>query len=77
MDTLRNRLVGRGTETPESVARRFGEAIREIALVEQYDYIVVNDNLDKAVGQVQSIISAEHSRVVSNVEFINQLKGEI
>lgn len=77
MDTLRNRLVGRGTETPESVARRFGEAIKEIGLAEQYDYIIVNDNLDKAVGQVQSVISAEHSRVINNSELINQLKGEM
>lgn len=77
MDTLRRRLVGRGTETPEAVARRFGEAIREIALASEYDYIVVNDNLDKAVGQVQSVISAEHSRVSNNQELINQLKGDL
>lgn len=77
MDTLRRRLVGRGTETPESVARRFGEAIREITLADQYDYIIVNDNLDKAVGQVQSVISAEHSRIANNQELINQLKGEM
>ena len=46
METLKKRLVGRGTETEEAVERRFAEAVKELAAAGEYDYIVVNDSLD-------------------------------
>lgn len=42
METLKKRLVGRGTETEEAVERRFAEAVKELAAAGEYDYIVVN-----------------------------------
>jgi guanylate kinase len=67
MEELRNRIIGRGSETEESMARRLGAALEEINNIGQYDYRVVNDDLQEAVGQVQAVISAEQCRV-SNEE---------
>lgn len=63
LSELKKRLVGRGTESPEAIQRRLGEALKEISCMEQYDYCVVNDDLEDAVNQVTAIIKAEHYRV--------------
>lgn len=46
--TLRDRLVGRGTETPEVIAARLARACEESEGIENYDYLVVNDTVDHA-----------------------------
>ncbi len=60
MEELEARIRGRGSETEETLAARLGEAQREIDLAPQYDYQVVNEDLDKAVEAVRQII--EHER---------------
>jgi guanylate kinase len=59
MDTLRRRLVGRGTETPEQVARRLTVARKEIEYIPFYEYTIVNDLLGQAVERLNCIIEAE------------------
>jgi len=76
METLKKRLVGRGTETEEAVERRFAEAVNELAAAGEYDYIVVNDSLDKAVNDTESILVSERLHVSNNPKLINILKGE-
>ena len=76
METLKKRLVGRGTETEEAVERRFAEAEKELAAAGEYDYIVDNDSLDKAVNDTQSILVSERLHVSNNPNLINILKGE-
>lgn len=76
METLKKRLVGRGTETEEAVERRFAEAAKELAAAGEYDYIVVNDSLDKAVKDTESILVSERLHVSNNPKLINILKGE-
>ena len=76
METLKKRLVGRGTETEEAVERRFAEAVKELAAAGVYDYIVVNDSLDKAVKDTESILVSERLHVSNNPKLINILKGE-
>ncbi|MBS1393207.1 MAG: guanylate kinase [Christensenellaceae bacterium] len=76
METLKKRLVGRGTETEEAVERRFAEAVKELAAAGEYDYIVVNDSLDKAVKDTESILVYERLHVSNNPKLINILKGE-
>jgi guanylate kinase len=56
------RLSGRGSESRETLARRVDSALTELATVEQFEYVVVNDNLEHAVAQVLSIIDAEALR---------------
>lgn len=56
------RLKGRGTETVESIAGRMEEALHEIGRVAEYDYVIVNRELDKTVEVFASIIHAEEHR---------------
>ena len=77
VDVLRERLIGRGTEDAETVKKRLGRAIEEADGVEEYDYLVVNDDLDTCVEEVHSIIQAEKLRVSRNINFINEIKSEL
>ncbi len=70
LDELRNRIIGRGSETEESFNTRFSSAYEEIKLVDHYDYFIVNDEVDKATDLMVSIILAERNRVLGNVEEI-------
>lgn len=63
MDELKKRIIGRNSETPESLMRRFKSAYKEINYVSKYNYAVINDKVDKAVGKIQGIIAAEKCRV--------------
>lgn len=58
-DTLRRRLTGRGTDTPEEVARRLEVARSELRALVEFDYAVVNDDLERCVGDVLAILAAE------------------
>ncbi|HWS29084.1 MAG TPA: guanylate kinase [Clostridia bacterium] len=75
MSALKSRLIGRGTEDSDAVERRFGEALFELKQAEKYDYIVVNDVLDKAVTAVEHIISAEHMKAFRRLDFVEELEG--
>ncbi|PCI28090.1 MAG: guanylate kinase [SAR324 cluster bacterium] len=55
LEVLEKRLVSRGTETPESLKKRLGNAEHELTFQNQYDYTVVNDELDQAVRHLLSI----------------------
>ncbi|MEG2016891.1 MAG: guanylate kinase [Clostridium sp.] len=63
MEELRNRITNRGSETPESLKTRLEAAYDEISFASKYDYAVVNDEVDKAVNKIESIIIAEKCRV--------------
>ena len=76
-DTLKNRLVGRGTESMEVVENRLSRAAEEAKGIEQYDYFIINDDLDACVTQVHQIIQGEHSRVSRNLELINSIRNDI
>ena len=59
---LRRRLEGRGTETPEEIERRLGNARGEVLLKDKYQYLVVNDDLEAAYKTLQGIVDAEKQR---------------
>ncbi|AGK97308.1 guanylate kinase [Clostridium pasteurianum] len=63
MEELKNRIIGRGSETAESLVTRFKAAYREINYVSKYNYAVINDTIDEAVIKIESIIAAERCRV--------------
>ena len=75
MGKLKSRLVGRGTETPEVIERRFQTAFSELEYMKKYDYIVVNDVLDVAISHMEHIIDAEKCRSERNDELVNKLLG--
>lgn len=59
VDTLRERLIGRGTETMEVIEERVAQAQHELSFAQQYDYIVVNDVLEDAIADFKAIVRAE------------------
>jgi guanylate kinase len=62
LDELRNRIENRGTEDDQTIRKRLQLAADEIKLLEQYDYAVVNDQVESACNKIISIIQAEHLR---------------
>lgn len=65
---LRKRLIERGTEDEEDIRIRQQATLNEIALIHDYDYFVINGDLEEAVDRVRSIILAEHSKVDPHVD---------
>lgn len=74
---LKERLVGRETETMEVVEQRMRRAAEEAEGILLYDYILVNDDLQTCVQQMHNIIQGEHYRTTRNVEFIRQIENEL
>ncbi len=70
MDVLRERLTGRGTETPEAVELRLSKTRSEVAHIKDYDYYVVNDDLERAIADTEAIFNAEHRKVKDGVSEI-------
>ncbi|HHU20372.1 MAG TPA: guanylate kinase [Bacilli bacterium] len=62
LDELKNRIINRGTETEKSVMNRLRAAKDEIELMDAYDYVVVNDQVDQAVNKIQAIVESEHCK---------------
>jgi guanylate kinase len=67
MTELRQRITGRGSESPDVIDIRLGEALTEVSYIDKYDYCVVNDEVDKAVDKVIAIMNAEHYRVSEDI----------
>jgi guanylate kinase len=63
MEDLKHRILHRGTETETSLMNRLNAANDEFKQIQQYDYVVINDEVEKACDRVQAIIQAEHCRV--------------
>lgn len=63
LNELQERLVGRGTDSEEVIAQRIERAREEIALMSEYDYAIVNDEVPLAAECVKRVIEAEHFRV--------------
>jgi len=67
-ETLVERLRDRGTESRDTIATRLRDAIGEIGVLGEFEYVVINDELERAVGQVSCIIDAECLRRVNSPE---------
>jgi guanylate kinase len=63
MDELKRRIIKRGSETEESLMRRFKSAYKEVNYVSKYNYAVMNDEVSEAVKKIESIIIAEKCSV--------------
>ena len=53
---LRERLMGRGTESPEEIEKRLLRAVEEVKYMKDYDYIIVNDELEDAIKKINDLI---------------------
>ena len=74
---LRKRLEGRGTESREVIEKRLQRAAKEAEGIEEYDYIVINDELEKCVQEMHQLIQAAHNTPDRNEEFINNMRKEL
>lgn len=63
MEELKNRIIGRGTESEKDIETRFANAFKELDFVGEYDFFVVNDKVEQAVHDIENIIAAEKLRV--------------
>lgn len=63
LDELKNRIVGRGTETKEQIEKRFNSAYNEIKLLGDYDYFIFNNIVDKSAEEIFDILRVEKFRV--------------
>ncbi len=75
--SLKSRLEGRGTEDAKVIAKRLKRAYEETDDMSHYDYLVVNDDLDKCVDDVNAVIIAEGFKTSNNLEYITKTKNEL
>ena len=73
LDELYRRLVSRGRESAEQINARFSEAKEEMKRIEEYDYVVINDDFTTAVKKIESIIEAEKYAVKRNKNIIDEI----
>ena len=74
---LEKRLIGRGTEAAEVISKRLKRAAEETEFISNYEYIVINDNLDEAVSDIHYIIKAASHRRERVSEFVKDLTDEL
>lgn len=73
IDELKRRLSARGTETPESLERRFEASLGEIEHFAKFDYLLVNDEVDVAYDRLRSIVMAERIKQFRNKALAQRL----
>ena len=74
---LKSRLTARGTETEEIIHKRLLRAGEEAKGIEAYDFLVVNDDLDRCVEEIHGIVTASRNTPSRNTEFIDQIREEL
>ena len=74
---LERRLRGRGTETEEVILKRLLRAAQEAEGMEDYEYIVINDDLKTCVTEIHGIVQAAKRTPLRNMDFVNHVKDEL
>ena len=77
VEELIRRLRNRGTETEDVISKRLEKAAMEAEGIEAYDYILVNDNLDKTVKHLNYLIQDQHMRVSNQIKFLEEIRGQL
>lgn len=77
LEELKRRIIGRGTDSAESIERRLSCAREEMSCAsEQYNYLVLNDEVELAVKRVETIIEAEQYQIKRNLNLLKAVCGE-
>ena len=74
---LYNRLKNRGTESDEQIGLRFEQTVRETHFIKDYDYLIINDDIDKAVDEIIEVIDCQHYRTERQTEIIGDFAKEL
>lgn len=72
-ETLKQRLITRGTDTPEELEVRLRNAPEELRQFKCFDYVIINDDVDRAAGQLAAIIHAERARCERQEELVKEV----
>ena len=74
---LEQRLIGRGQDSEEVIAKRMAQAVSEMSHYPEYDYLIINDDFELALQQLQSIVLAGRAKlrpqVICHADLLNQL----
>lgn len=74
VEELYQRLKNRGTETEDVIRKRMRRAAEEVSVIEKYDYIMINDELEESVKRLHGLIESAHNTPGRNEEFIQIMK---
>lgn len=73
LEELERRLVGRGTDTARAIEARLIRARQEYQEADFYDYIIVNDDANRAAEELKAIITAEHCRASDRAHYLREV----
>lgn len=76
-ETLVKRLRGRGTEPEEVIWQRLVQAVEESKYVDRYDYMIINDDLDRAVEELHHLIESQHNMIKRNMDFAERIQEDL
>ena len=76
-EELRTRLIGRGTETEDSIKKRLLRAVEEAEYMSGYDYILINDKLDESVDALHAMIQSERRKSRALSGYISDISKEL
>ena len=76
-EELKRRLVNRGTETADVIDARMKRACEEAEQMGRYDYLLINDEIDRCVEELNSLIQGQHRRMTLQEGFVSQMKQEL
>lgn len=76
-EELRRRLVGRGTETLEVINARLARAAEEASGMEVYDYLLINDDLDRCVEEMHQLIQLQHRKTSYHLDFLSKMREDL
>lgn len=77
VETLKERLIGRGTDPPEVRERRLNNLKDELEDGKKFDYIIKNISIDDVINAIHSIIQAEKLKSIRNQDIINKLLSDL
>ncbi|QLD33500.1 guanylate kinase [Mannheimia varigena] len=74
---LEKRLIGRGQDSSETIAKRMAEAVSEMSHYDEFDYVIINDNFEQALAEIKAILVAErvslNSQKIRHTNLISEL----
>ena len=76
-EELLNRLRQRGTENETQIGLRFEQTVRETRYIKDYDYVILNDKLDRAIDEINKIIETQRARPIYQEDTIRELSLDL
>lgn len=75
--TLEQRLRGRGSEDEEVIRKRLERAVEEAEYAPEYEYMIINDDLEQSVEKVHRLIESQHNKINRNLDFVEEIRSEL